>query len=289
MYKYGFRCSFVLAAILLLSACKKDKPADLKPPPVLTLACRLTNYSTDEDLGGNGSQFDFSYDSNFLLVQVTAFTLNGNPGVTVKIGPNGVNRDNGSSVTAWQYQVNIYKELPSVASYTLAAGSTPQKNIENYKYDSKKRLQEVDILDATTFDQIKTIIFTYDDSSNVTSVSSISGNSSAIDVYKATKYDTHPSAYTNIKGRKFMHWLDWWGLLSANAKYIFDIMSAQNILEWTHTGFSSDGQVIQTEKASFVYDAYTQTGYPANRTESYYINDALKATHKDVYSYAGCY
>lgn len=136
-----------------LSACGKGKPTDVTPPPTVARTCRITNYSTNEDLGGNGSQFGFSYDQNLNMVQVTAFQLSGYPGVKVKIGANGVNRDNGSSIVVWEYTSNIYTQRPSVVNYTLTAGSAPQKEIENLKYDNQNRLTEADILDANTLNR----------------------------------------------------------------------------------------------------------------------------------------
>jgi hypothetical protein len=85
-----------------------------------------------------------------------------------------------------------------------------------------------------------------------------------------------------------MHWIDSWGLLTSNPKYIFDMMSAHNILEWTHNEYNSSGQVSGTSKATLVYDFYNTAGRPENRTESYYVNGKLTATHKDAYSYTDC-
>lgn len=270
----------VACGMFLLSNCKKVK--DLKPPPLVIKACRITHYITDEDLGGNGSEFAFSYDTAFNLVQVTAFQLGGYPGVKVTIGANGVKRENGLSLVAWNYNVNIYSQNPSIANYTIIA-TTTIKLIESYKYDNKKRLIEIVLSDPNEQGYASKTLYTYDDHDNCTNISFINGNTGAIRSYFATKYDDHPSAYTNIPNRNFMHWVD-----ASNPKYLFDMMSAHNILEWTHNEYNGAGQVQQTEKGSFVYDSYTTEGRPQNRTESYYINGQLKATHKDAYSYTDC-
>jgi len=94
--------------------------------------------------------------------------------------------------------VNIYTENPSFANYTLAATGT-EKRLENYKYDDKKRLVEVDITDAITGAGLDQIYYRYDDNDNNVQPIITGGNSKAILTVSA-KYDDHPSAYIKHPG-----------------------------------------------------------------------------------------
>src|SRR3569832_956660 len=116
MNMMALRCTSVLrntivyTTLFALSSCGKDKqkPTDQPSTPVVNKACRLTYYFSDQDLGGNGSKFGLSYDADLNLVQATGFNLQDYHSITVKIGPSGVNRDNGASIDSYNYPANIY-------------------------------------------------------------------------------------------------------------------------------------------------------------------------------------
>src|SRR3569833_1172965 len=113
-YTSVFRNTIVYTLLFALSSCGKDKQKPGQPPPPeVNKACRMTYYFSAQDLGGNGSKFGLSYDEDLNLVQATGFNLQDYHSITVKIGPTGVNRDNGASIDAYTYPVNIYTALPA--------------------------------------------------------------------------------------------------------------------------------------------------------------------------------
>ncbi len=279
------RNTIVYTILILFSCCTKRKPSDPPPPPVVNNACRLTYYFSTQDLGGNGSKYGLSYDENFNLVQATGFTLQDIRGVTVKIGPTGVNRDNGAAVRTYSYPVNIYTANPSSSNTTIVSNIT-EKRSETYKYDDKKRLVEVNLTNDINGLVLNQIYYKYDDNDNNVETNYIGGGSNVITTVRA-KYDDHPSAYVNIPGRKFMHWIESFEVWNSDYRYTFDMMSAHNILEWEQIKYNQAGIATGSYKATFDYK-YELTGRPESRTESYYDDGVLKWTNREVFTYTGC-
>lgn len=287
-YKTVLKNPIIYTMLILLFSCGKDKQKPGKPPtppPVANDGCRLTYYSTTQNLG-DASYYGFSYDTSFNLVAATAFNLQYYNTLTVKIGPTGINRDNHASIVAYNYPANIYTENPSIGNTTIAANIT-LKRLETYKYDSKKRLIQVDIADETTGRVMNQIYYTYDDNDNNVTTEYVGGDSKLIQTVKA-KYDDHPSAYINIKGRKFMHWIESFEVWNSDFKFTFDMMSDHNILEWSEPKYDENGVITGNYKATFVYTYYPKTGRPETRVESYYEDGVLKGTYNEIFSYTGC-
>jgi len=231
-----------------------------------TTTCRLatqyTNYNNRPEV------FQFDYDANGNPSKIT-YTNNGTLSVIQTIQPtrisvnaaasNGLNR----GIT---YNVSYLDKKPS--SYVINSDATTQLLAGLFTYDAQGRLATVtggfaDNNGKLETETATTVTITYDEKGNAAKLT-YQNKDGITHTYTATGFDQHPTPYAGLKNSSFLQYDFYWiGSDLDYPRYVFDHLSAHNVLGYTATSLGTNFIYAETFKYS-----YNDKGQPTERNAS---------------------
>ncbi|MFT4094055.1 MAG: hypothetical protein QM640_10475 [Niabella sp.] len=254
-YKFHYRAVACGLLILVLPGCNKHNNGsddDSGNGTTTATGCKLVKQSTNVVLT-DPQYYTFEYDANGNPSKIT-LSYNGAVHEVETVHPTQMAfQSYGQTII---YDVSYLDQRPTKA----VIGNIQQV----YTYDSKGRLATI-IPDAhpkgdIEESKIPRMIFAYDDNNNVIKIAFHTDFEGDYATLVATGYDNHPSSCSGFKNSAFLQYSFFWeGLDPANSRYMFDQLSAHNILGYTLT-YNNGYATAET----FTY-TYNDKGLPTQR------------------------
>lgn len=260
--------SLLILVSFVLPGCgkKNDGTGDGTTPPT---NCKLLKQSTNVILT-NPQYYAFDYDANGNVSKIS-LSYNGALQMVETVQPTQmIFKDNTSSAVdhAITYNVSYLDKQP--ANAIITSNASANKIPQAYTYDSKGRMATVLIGETSA---IK-ISFTYDSNNNVTSITYHSDSDGDYATFIAKGYDDHPSPYSGLKNSVYLQFtFTWDGVDLVNTRYIFDQLSAHNIL-----GYQASGHGASVLSEAFTY-TYNDKGLPVQRDAALSNADGVVTKH----------
>jgi len=264
--------AFVLAAVLLLTACNSHsndpEPDNGKDTTTIPKAgCKLVNQSTNV-IASSPQYFQLEYDASGNPAKIS-YGNNGATKLVETVQPTGMVIKEATQNTIYRstaYDASYLDKLPKTA--VIRSDETARVSVFAYTYDSKNRLATITGGQANSDGVLIepypiTITFTYNDNNDVTKFT-YQTKGEVYQTFTATGFDGHLTPYSRLKNSSFLQYdFYWFSTDLTNPRYVFDHLSAHNVLGFTLqvVGVTS----VYTETYNYTYNA---EGQPTQRDAS---------------------
>ncbi|MFS2188184.1 hypothetical protein ACCC92_16015 [Mucilaginibacter sp. Mucisp84] len=228
-----------------------------------TTTCRLTTQYTNYN--NRPETFQFEYDANGNPSRLS-YTNNGTLSIIQTIQPTQININEAASNALDRgitYNVSYLDKRPS--SYVVHSDVSAQLLAGVFTYDGKGRLATVTggfadkngVLETET---ATTVTINYDDNGNAIKLT-YQNKDGITHTYTATGFDKNPTPYAGIKNSSFIQYDFYWiGTDLDYPRYVFDHLSAHNVLGYTATSLGTS--FIYAENFKYKYN---DKGQPTER------------------------